>query len=82
MKDAIFMGMTFQNFSDILTIKVLCLLAFNVLFLVLYFTNNKFLHNLVKKISYNQIWNLIINSWIRYMVNKTINIKYVKIMLN
>lgn len=54
MKDAIFMGMTFQNFSDLLTVGVLALLTINVLFLVLYFTNNKFLHNLLKKVSYNQ----------------------------
>lgn len=47
------MGMTFQNFSDLLTVGVLVLLAINILFLILYFTNNKLVHRLISGASYN-----------------------------
>ena len=56
MKDAIFLGFNFQQFSDLVSFAVLSMFTLNVLFLIVYFTKSKlsiFIKNLIHKNAYD-----------------------------
>lgn len=55
MKDAILFGMTFQNFSDLMSIAVLGLLFINIIFLILYGFKQSFIVKAVNSLSYQNL---------------------------
>ena len=55
MKDAIFLGFNFQQFSDSVSVGIFLLFAFTIIFKILYLLKNKFILNLVNKFIFKQI---------------------------
>ena len=56
MKDAIFLGLSFQNFSDLVSAAILVMFSINVIFLFLYLTKSKastYIRNIINKNSYD-----------------------------